>query len=326
MRRILEYSIIFAAVLLLAGCGVKGPKKADAKAGEAVMERSFPKAPSVPSIITDQLEANEYLIGHFWDAFLDGDYPCDSAHVNGVASMDVESALGTYVSLLERVCPLDFAKKSIADFFGKVSAFQTAYPSSNVFSWFEKQVSRYLYDPNSPVRNEDLYLEYVSRLAVSPLVSEDMKPAYDHDAKMCALNQAGSPAADFSFTDLSGKRHRLHGVKSDQTILFFTNPGCPACKEIIDAMIRSRSISLLIDQRKLAVVNIYIDRELDKWRECADNYPATWYNGYDQDYRIRTDVIYNVRAIPSIYVLDADKNVIMKDAPVESVLEYLENI
>ena len=32
-----------------------------------------------------------------------------------------------------------------------------------------------------------------------------------------------------------------------------------------------------------------------------------------------------MRAIPSLYLLDAEKRVLMKDAPVEKVLQYLDN-
>ena len=44
------------------------------------------------------------------------------------------------------------------------------------------------------------------------------------------------------------------------------------------------------------------------------------YNGYDPDYAIRTDRLYDVRAIPSLYLLDSEKTVLMKDAPTEKVL------
>ena len=169
-------------------------------------------------------------------------------------------------------------------------------------------------------------MPYVSRLAVSDYVDPDMKPAYDHDAQMCSLNMIGSPAADFTFTDLGGKRHTLYGVKAETTLLFFTNPGCPACKEIIESLTSDGKIAALVASGRLAVVNVYIDEELDKWRENASVYPKNWYNGYDQSYIIRSDVTYNVRAIPSLYVLDSEKKVIMKDAPVENVLPYLDNL
>ena len=52
-------------------------------------------------------------------------------------------------------------------------------------------------------------------------------------------------------------------------------------------------------------------------------YPATWYNGFDPDFIIRADLLYNVRAIPSLYLLDKDKTVILKDAVTGRVLEFL---
>ena len=109
-------------------------------------------------------------------------------------------------------------------------------------------------------------------------------------------------------------------------MLFRSNPGCPACKEIIESLTSSERIASLVASGRLAVVNVYIDDELDKWREYASVYPKNWYNGYDQSYLIRSDITYNVRAIPSLYVLDSSKRVQMKDAPVEAVLPYLENL
>ena len=74
------------------------------------------------------------------------------------------------------------------------------------------------------------------------------------------------------------------------------------------------------------VLNIYIDEDLKAWKEYMPVYPEDWYNGYDPDYVIRTDVLYNVRAIPSLYLLDKDKTVIMKDAPDTRLFDWLERL
>jgi hypothetical protein len=55
-------------------------------------------------------------------------------------------------------------------------------------------------------------------------------------------------------------------------------------------------------------------------------YPEQWYNGYDPDMVIRNELLYDVRAIPSLYLLDRKKNVIFKDAPEQKVFSYLENL
>ena len=321
MGRTLTYSLAILCALVAAGCGGRGNGKS-----AAFRPHAFPPMPEPPAVIVEPGKKAEYVVSNYWNDFLGQSYPCDSNVVNGVLADDVEKALGTYVTLLEKACDIGFGRKAMAGFFGKVEKFQAADTSSNVFAFFEKMVPKYLYDPNSPVRNEDLYLPYVSRLAASEYSDPDLKPSYSFEAGMCSLNMIGSPAADFTFTDLAGRRHTLYAVKAETTLLFFTNPGCPACKEIIESLTSDESIAALVASGRLAVVNVYIDEELDKWREYASVYPKDWYNGYDQSYLIRSDVIYNVRAIPSLYVLDSEKKVIMKDAPVEMVLPYLDNL
>ncbi len=323
MGRTLTYSLAILCALAAVGCGGRGNGNGNSAAFRPL---AFPPMPEPPAVIAEPGEKAEYVVSNYWNEFLGQSYPCDSNVVNGVLADDVEKALGTYVTLLEKACDIGFGRKAMAGFFAKVEKFQAADTSSNVFGFFEKMVPKYLYDPNSPVRNEDLYLPYVSGLAVSEYVDSEMKPAYDHDARMCSLNMIGSPAADFTFTDLGGKRRTLYGVKAESTLLFFTNPGCPACKEIVESLTSDGKIADMVASGRLAVVNVYIDDELDKWREYASVYPKNWYNGYDQSYIIRSDVTYNVRAIPSLYVLDSEKKVIMKDAPVEEVLPYLDNL
>ena len=73
-------------------------------------------------------------------------------------------------------------------------------------------------------------------------------------------------------------------------------------------------------------MNIYIDEEVQKWREYLHNYPPEWINGYDYTFSLRDSGSYDIRAIPSLYLLDAGKRVIMKDAPTGRVLDYLETI
>ena len=71
------------------------------------------------------------------------------------------------------------------------------------------------------------------------------------------------------------------------------------------------------------MADIFIDREVDAWKAKAATYPKNWINGYDHNFTIREDLIYNVRAIPSLYLLDSSKRVILKDAPVEQVLTFM---
>ena len=73
----------------------------------------------------------------------------------------------------------------------------------------------------------------------------------------------------------------------------------------------------------MAVLNIYIDEDLEAWRSYMPIYPENWYNGFDPDFVIRGETLYNVRAIPSLYLLDRNKTVIMKDAPEARIFDWL---
>ena len=279
----------------------------------------------VPAVINTQNEAAEYLAEHWWDRLTDPerDYPCDSVLISGVSRSDVEQKFANWTVILGAVS-YDHAVKSVRHLFDKVVSCEKKDTASNVFEAMTEIVQKYLYDPNSPMRNEDFYGPYVERLSQCELVDEGMRQAYVFDANMCALNRTGTKAADFRFSERNGKTRRLYDVKADNIILFFSNPGCKACLDIINTLKSMPVVAEGIASGRLAVLNIYIDEDLKAWREYMPIYPEEWINGYDPNYVIRTDVLYNVRAIPSLYLLDEDKKVIMKDAPEARLFDWLE--
>lgn len=275
----------------------------------------------------DQAEAFVYLSEHFWDDFTDTSrhYPCDSSLVSGVKKGDVEQEFANFTAVLQAV---DYrqARKAMARLFDRASACERADTSSNIFETVTEFAERYLYDPNSPLRDEDLYGVYAARMAGYDGISETEREAYAYDAQMCSLNEVGSRAANFVFSDASGRMHSLYGIDAEYTLLFFSNPGCNACEEIIRVLTDALAVDSLIESGWLAVVNVYIDEDIAAWYDYMFLYPSAWYNGYDPNGIIRNDILYNVRAIPSLYVLDRDKTVLMKDAPDQRVFTFLASI
>ena len=315
-------SLLAFPLFLLCACGPRGGKAVS----DAPTRREFPQV-EVPSMYTEPQERTAYALNHFWDRFTDTSrvYACDSLTVNGVAMDAVESQMGLFATLLGQL-PLDEGGQAVTRLYDRAESFERKFPDSNVFEQLSRLTKHYLYDPNSPVRNEDLYGYYADRLSRSDLIDEGYRMGYEWEARMCRLNRVGTTASDFSFIDTRGRLRTLYGIKAEYTVLIFGNPGCQACQEIMEAMSESPEISELIDSGRLQVVDVYIDQEIDDWKAHIPEYPKTWINGYDHNYAIRTDLIYNVRGIPSIYLLDADKTVLMKDAPQEQVLGALVNL
>ena len=310
--------ILILSIILTVGCKEKKAEQFQALPFPDVMP---------PEMLETPQDRAEYMAEHWWDKFADDSraYPCDSTLVSGVSREVVEQKFANWVNVLSMV-DYPHAAKSVRRLYDKALKCERKDTASNVFDTFRSLVEKYLYDPNSPMRNEDLYGPYADCLSRCEFIDEGNRKAYAYDAGMCALNRVGTKAADFRFEDKNGKVRRLYDIKADFIVLFFSNPGCVACKEIINALKGTPQIDSMISAGRIAVLNIYIDEDLEAWRSYMPIYPETWYNGFDPDFVIRGDVLYNVRAIPSLYLLDKDKNVMMKDAVTERVIDFLNRV
>ena len=291
---------------------------------------------SVPSVLgDDEVLRTEYVLDHYWDSFLGGDGATTPNAILGIGDESVEQALANYIQILSNVKatstpddqkPLKKAQKSVKNFFDKLEAKQEADTSAHTYLRLTEMVSRYLYDPNSPLRDEDLYLPFVEALSKSACTRDDMRNAYLHELKMCSTNPFGAKVPNIRYKDVKGHKGTLYAIDADYTMLFFSNPGCESCKGIIKDVMSRGYIESLIKDKKLSVMNIYIDEEVSKWRDYSPNYPSCWINGYDYTFSLRDGNDYDIRAIPSLYLLDSSKRVLMKDAPTEKVLAFLDTL
>ena len=304
-----------SAVLIVAGCGQRKAEQFQALPFPDVLP---------PAMMEDPQDRAEYMAQNMWNSLTDPlrTYPCDSLLVSGVRRTDVEQKFANWTQVLG-MSSRPVAEKSVSRLYDRALACEKKDTSSNVFETFASLVDKYLFDPNSPLRDEDLYGAYASRLAAYEGYTEVQKEKYARDARLCALNKVGTKAADFRFADRRGKIRTLYGVEAPYTLLFFSNPGCEACMSIINVLKEDPQISGMISSGRLKVLNIYIDEDLDAWRSYMPIYPDEWYNGFDPDFLIRNETLYNVRAIPSLYLLDSDKTVLLKDAPENRMFEYL---
>lgn len=311
-------TLALSALLLLGACaGHRGQTQEP-----ALKTRNFPMV-EVPSML-EQEDAIAFAVDHFWDKFFSTSegWSSDSTTVLGVPKSTVEQMMANYIGSLDMV-PLAQAKASVAGLYPKLCAVRA---DTSAFASFTAIVDSYMFDPNSPLRNEDYYQPFVSAEARDTLVDPLMREVYARKAAQSLLNGIGTIAADFRFSDRNGRIYHLHGIKAEYTLLFFSNPGCHACKDIIETLNNSLRVQYMLDEGRLAVANVYIDEQLDEWYNYMSFYPKTWYNGYDPDGVVRSDELYDVRAIPSLYLLDKDKRVILKDAPEQKMFEKLESL
>ena len=307
--------ITILTVLLAVGCG---QKKA-----EQFTALPFPDI-TLPGMIQTQQDAADYYALHMWDRLADPErtYPSDSLLVSGVKKEDVEQKYANWLMILDMVS-LKTSEKALDRLYSQALSCETKDTSSNVFETFAMLAEKYLYDPNSPVRNEEYYLHYAENLASFEGYSQVLRDRYARQASDCSINRIGTQAADFSFADSRGRVRSLHDIDAPYTLLFFSNPGCEACLSIIEMLKGEQKVADMVSSGFLAVVNVYIDEDIQAWMEYMPIYPTDWHNGFDQDQAVRIEGLYSVRAIPSLYLLDNEKRVILKDAPENKVFSAI---
>ena len=321
MKHILRSAAAVAvAIMMLAGC--KGGNSGKKAAGNPADNR-FPM-PEVPAMITDQRQALEYIVAHFWDKFLAEDRPGvqDTSLVRGFPEEAFTDYMCQYALYLRASSP-ENGLAACRSFLGKVEQMQLDNPGSTLWTKITNAYYDVMEDPNSPYRNEEYCIPLIEKRATSTLSTDAEKARAKHDLPLFCLNRLGEKAADFAFTLRNGRVMHLYDIDSEYTIIFFSNPGCTNCREVMDQLKNFPGIDDIIAEKRLAIANVYPDEDLSAWIQYSPIYPTNWYNGYDHLLAVNNTPLYNIRAIPSIYLLDKEKKVLIKDSPSDFLMEFL---
>ena len=308
MQRIL---IILLAALCVAACGRRRSAPSQETAVSASRPRVFLPAIAPAGLSPD--EQRDYLRRHYWDRF---DFT-DTLFVSEADTVQMIEAFARYIAVLSDH-PADSAPMD--------SLMRRASSSKPMLDYFAMLAGTVLHDPNSPLRNDEFYIPVLRAQLASPFYDEYERIAPQYDLEMAMQNRLGQPANDFRYTLASGASGNLYGLHAEYVLLFINNPGCHACTETIDALKNAPIINRLLGQKKLTVLSIYPDEELDEWRKHLNEFPKEWINGYDKKFAIKEQQLYDLKAIPTLYLLNKEKTVLLKDATAQAIEEYLTNV
>ena len=254
-----------------------------------------------------------YMRDHYWDKF---DF-ADTLYTTKADTMEMLQAYATYVSRLVGATNQEPIRKLM----------QKASVSKKMFDYFVMLSEKVLHDPNSPLRSDELYIAVLEAQLASPHYNKYEKMAPEYDLRIVSQNRIGHKANDFDYTTKSGRRSNLYSLNNDFIIVYINNPGCAMCREITQALKQSQIISELQNEGKLKILAIYPDENLDEWYKHLADMPSAWINGYDKGCRIERENLYNVSAIPALYLLGKEKTVLVKDSTnvgeIEQLLEMI---
>ena len=179
----------------------------------------------------------------------------------------------------------DITQKGIACFTRK------AFSNAAAKERFENLIEHYFEDQLSPVRNDRVYLIFLEEMKNSPCFDETEKERIAFKIKTTNKNLPGDIAINFKFKDENGKEHQLSDYKDQKVILYFYDPDCENCHEV-SAWLKQQTIPADIKVLKM----------------IADNHIS---------------YMYSLKNMPTIFLLDKENKVILKDCTAQELIENI---
>lgn len=208
-----------------------------------------------------------------------------------ITSPEFEQQWAEYIYLLMRTEP-DLAAQDI------YSTAQLCAASPEAHLALMDLGEKYLYNPNSPLRNDELFIPILESIVASSAIDESLKIRPSQLLAIASRNRLGTIAADFELP----QGGTMHSVAAPYTLLYFFDDHCADCKRTSDLLGSSQLLEQLTKEGTIATIKVAAS-------------PSS-----------SLDTLYDLKAIPTLYLLDAQKRVVMKDVSAESILNILPNI
>lgn len=280
------------------------------------------RLPVPPPTINSSIGRSDYILQNIWK-----NIPLEDTLV--LSQKDLfEQYLVNYISVAF-IANNESYRSSISELYERAD--------STVLNFVKEKFSHYLDDPNSPLKYQmmdipgadpqkqsTLYYIFAMEAIKSNKTSYADRVIFQDRIELYNKNKPGQKAENFKFINSRGKKGSLWELpKRDLTLLMFYNPGCHSCEQIEAQINNNKLISSLVKDKKLQILMVYPDKNIKLWEKYLENMPSLAIVTRNYDNAINDQSLYDIRAIPTLYLLDQEKNVLLRDAPLELIYKEI---
>ena len=306
--RFIRY-VLIGFLLSFHVCACKNQSSSTGQDAVSVQSQTKFPFPEIPATLTEPEARKAWLLTHYWEQF-------NFADTMLVNNRDVtEQGFVNFIALLaDGTTPEELTRESLenwcAGFIGKDHARKV----------LTKTADDYLFNPNSPFYNEVLYGMYLEALLGKLPQTDAMRSAYRFKLELIRHNNVGVKATDFVYYLSDGTRCTLSAtpVKNNRLLLVFYDPECESCYEVLQQMAADTALAEAVRTGKLSVLAVYTEGNDEAWRKALSDMPEGWMVGTDRE-AVKTEALYDLKAMPSLYLLDGSKTVLLKDVAYEKI-------
>ena len=306
---------LLAALLLMTGamtaCGKAQTARAATDTARVSSEEAIPM-PEVPDDIFDPVERADYILLHYWEGL-------DFRDPRARDAKFIEAAFAPFAEQY-KYASSQGAAEATATLLNNLEG----YPE--VYRLMAQTARKQLYTRGAPNYNEPAFTLWLRELVVSPHISDADRTRYKYLLEAAEKNAPGKKASDFSFVDRSGRPHSLLSLPAAQyTLLIFYDPDCETCHDIINTVRNDTKLMGPVNAGQVRVLLVDVADDKEAFASDASALPAKWTVGFDTS-SITDSEIYVFDTTPTIYLLDRDYRVILKDATIDELKSYARSV
>ncbi|MCL2682292.1 MAG: DUF5106 domain-containing protein [Bacteroidales bacterium] len=218
-------------------------------------------------------------------------------------------AIARYLQMI-RFADLPTIQRSLAE------TLRRADTNERMYRQFVNSFDFFLNDANSQLREEQWMVPIWQQMLKSRWATFSDSAKINFGLRMAAKNPVGSIATDLEFVTIQGQRGRLSEINAELILVYFYIPGCADCVRTLEFIRLDSAYQELIEAGILQGFAFYPGEDLNSFRSYRNTIPNTWINARNPDGMSQLDELglYQMRGAPTMYLLDRDKRIILKDA------------
>lgn len=263
--------------------------------------------PDIPQGLTEPEKRAGYLAVHYWD------------NLNPQLLRTAEDSLTVEQAYVDFLTIIPEVEKTVADK-AVHNLLEKSRITKEAYEFMLELATKYLYEADSPMENEEMLLPYLQYAADSARADDYIRMRADFLLERVLKNRPGAKASDFQYITRDNKKGNLWSVNAEKLLLIFYDPECQHCMEIISQIMRDSDISDRQNNGKLRILAIYTEGNENVWEANKNRLPANWIVGKDISGIVENE-LYDLKAMPTLYLLDRDKRVLMKDLEIRDIIQ-----
>lgn len=297
MHRFIILPLVLILLLTAVGCGSRQEQR-----GQTIPR---PEA----HLTTAQEQARHYL-DHYWESV---DLQSDTTLL--AQSSPLPALMEDYCGLLS-----SFPAEEVAD--AIINPLKRS--GSAILPHMLELYRQQLYINASIYSSEEHYSKVLDWVISSAHVPQHLQERAKTDLEMVNKNRVGTPGTDFIYTLPDSTGRRLSYLNSPYNMLILATPGCPACAMVMKDIVQSQEMKQLVDGKQLHILVVYVMvNDPDEVRMHAEELPEWIEVGYDAQHQILEEKLYDIKQSPTIYLLDRQRRVLLKDTNTPRCYNYI---